>query len=186
MVDQFNVSVLTIKKYVDIACNVLVHKDKLSSKYSSIPSYQHLRNIIACFEEITSIFNICGVIDGTHIPFANLPLKKITLAIGEILNRKKIHKIVLQVVWCKRNCFAMFVLTNLDGLTMVENSRSLAYRPTTSILLDHPSTLKKYKKHLNRDFSYKFLVNIFIRMYRFWNFNNNKNIFCFDVPNHCI
>jgi hypothetical protein len=93
---------------------------------------------------------------------------------------------VLQVVWCKRNCFAMFVLTNLDGLTMVENSRSLAYRPTTSILLDHPSTLKKYKKHLNRDFSYKFLVNIFIRMYRFWNFNNNKNIFCFDVPNHCI
>jgi hypothetical protein len=129
MVDQFNVSVLTIKKYVDIAYNVLIHKDKLFSKYVSIPSYQHLKNNIACFEEITSLFSICGVIDGTHIPFANLSFKKITLAIGDFFNRQKIHKIVLQVVCCKRNCFAMFVLTNLDGLTMVENSRNLAYRP---------------------------------------------------------
>jgi hypothetical protein len=167
MVDQFNVSVLTIKKNVDIAYNVLIHKDKLSNKYISIPSFQHLKNIIACFEEITSLFNICGVIDGTHIPFANLPLKTITLAIGVFFNRKKIHKIVLQVVSCKRNYFGMFVLTNLDGWTMVENSRSLTYRPKVSILLDHPSTLEKYKKHLSRDFRYKFLVNIFIRMYRF-------------------
>jgi hypothetical protein len=94
MVDQFNVSVLTIKTYVDIAYNVLIHKDKLSNKYISIPYYQHLRNIIACFEEITSLFSICGVIDGTHIPFANLPLKKITLAIGDFFNGKKNHKIV--------------------------------------------------------------------------------------------
>jgi hypothetical protein len=98
MVDQFNVSVLTIKKYVHIAYNVLIHKDKLFTKYISIFSYQNLRNIIACFEKITSLFSICGVIDGTHIPFANLPFKKIILAIGEFFNRKKIHKIVLQVV----------------------------------------------------------------------------------------
>jgi hypothetical protein len=72
---------------------VLIQIDKLSSKYISIPSYQHLMNIIACFEDITSIFNICRVIDGIHIPFANLPLKKITLAIGDFFNRKKFHKI---------------------------------------------------------------------------------------------
>jgi hypothetical protein len=71
MVDQFNVSVLTIKKYVDIAYNVLIHTDKLSNKYISIPYYQHLRNIIACFEEITSLFSICGIIDGTLVKYSS-------------------------------------------------------------------------------------------------------------------
>jgi hypothetical protein len=31
-----------------------------------------------------------------------------------------------------------------------------------------------------------FLMNTFIRLHRFWNFNKLKNIFYFDVPNHCI
>jgi len=31
-----------------------------------------------------------------------------------------------------------------------------------------------------------FLMNTFIRLHRFWNFNKIKNILYFDVPNHCI
>ncbi len=46
MVDRFNVGGSTIKKYVDIVCDVLTDKDKLFSKYINIPSCQHLKDII--------------------------------------------------------------------------------------------------------------------------------------------
>jgi hypothetical protein len=85
MVDQFNVAALTIKKYVDIVCNVLIDKDKLFIKYINIP-LGHLKDIIAHFENLTSIPNICGAINGTHIFLANLPSKKVRLVIN-----KKIH-----------------------------------------------------------------------------------------------
>ncbi len=98
MADRFNVSASTIRKYVDIVCDVLIDKDKLFSKYISILLGQSLKDIIARFENLTCVPNICGVIDGIHIPLADLPSKKITLAIGEFFNRKKFHSIVLQVV----------------------------------------------------------------------------------------
>jgi hypothetical protein len=42
------------------------------------------------FHELTSLPNICGSIDGTHIPSANLPSKKVTLAQSDFFNIKQI------------------------------------------------------------------------------------------------
>jgi hypothetical protein len=59
---------------------------------------------MTCFENLTSIPNICGVmiIDGIHIPFANLLSKRVTLVVGVFFNKKKFHSIVLQIV-CDAN-----------------------------------------------------------------------------------
>ncbi len=73
----------TIRKYVDIVYDVLIDKDKLFNKYINIPSGQCLKNIIAHFEHLTSIPNICGAVDGTHIPLVDLSSKKVTLVIGK-------------------------------------------------------------------------------------------------------
>jgi len=88
----------TIKKYVDIVCSVLIDKDNLFGKYTTILLGQHLKDIIVHFENLIGIPNICGTIDGIHIPLVDLPNKKITLVIGDFFNRKKFHNIVLQVV----------------------------------------------------------------------------------------
>ncbi len=45
--------------------------------------------------------------------------------------------------------------------------------------------LKNQRKHLNEHFHF-FFWNKFIRFHRFWNLNNIKIIFYFDVVNHCI
>jgi hypothetical protein len=95
MANQFNVIASTLKKYVDIVCDVLIDKDKLFNKYIGFFSSQSLKDIITHFENLRCILNICGVIDGTHIPLVNLLRKKITLAIGDFFNRKKFHSIVL-------------------------------------------------------------------------------------------
>jgi hypothetical protein len=98
MINRFNVGASTIRKYVDIVCDVLIDKDKLFNKYISIPSGQRLKDVIVHFENLTSIPNMCGAIDGTHILLANLLNKKITLAIGDFFNKKKFHSIVLQAM----------------------------------------------------------------------------------------
>jgi hypothetical protein len=85
MADQFNVGASIIRKYVDIVYDVLIDKDKLFNKYISILLGQYLKDIITRFENLIGIPNICGVIDGTHIPLADFPSKKITLAIGDFL-----------------------------------------------------------------------------------------------------
>jgi hypothetical protein len=119
MVDRFNVGASTIRKYVDIVYNVLMDKDNLFNKYISIPSGQHLKDIIACFENLIGIPNICGVIDGTHIPLANFPSKKITVVIGDFLIGKS------SIVLCCKPCvmstksFGTIVLANLEGYMMV-------------------------------------------------------------------
>jgi hypothetical protein len=77
------VGALTIKKYVDIVYDVLIDKDKLFNKYINIPSGQCLKDIIAHFEHLKGIPNICGVIDGTHIPLVDLPSKKVMFVIGK-------------------------------------------------------------------------------------------------------
>jgi hypothetical protein len=42
------------------------------------------------------------IIDGIHIPLANLLSKKVTLVVGVFFNKKKFHSIVLEVV-CDAN-----------------------------------------------------------------------------------
>jgi hypothetical protein len=39
--------------------------------------------------------NICGAIDGTHIPLADHPNRRVTLAASDFFNKKKFHSIVL-------------------------------------------------------------------------------------------
>jgi hypothetical protein len=44
-------------------------------------------DIVACFENFTSIPNICGTIGGSHIPLANLPNKRVKLFISDVFNK---------------------------------------------------------------------------------------------------
>jgi len=83
---------------VDIVCDILTNEDKLFSKYISIPSGDYLLGIISDFESLTQLPNICGAIDGTHIPLAEIPNRRVTLAASDFFNRKKFHSIVLQGV----------------------------------------------------------------------------------------
>jgi hypothetical protein len=43
----------------------------LFGKHINIPSGQMLKDIIACFEIFIGLFNICEVIDKTHIPLVD-------------------------------------------------------------------------------------------------------------------
>jgi hypothetical protein len=70
----------------------------LINKYVNIPSSQRFKNIVACFENLTSIPNICGTIDGIHILVTNFLSKKATLVVGHFFNKKKFHNIVLQAM----------------------------------------------------------------------------------------
>lgn len=68
MVDCFNVGGSTIKKYVDMICDVFNNRFFFCNKYINIPIGNQLRLIIQEFHELTSLPNICESIDGTHIP----------------------------------------------------------------------------------------------------------------------
>ncbi len=68
------------------------------NKYINIPSSQRFKDIVACFENLTTIPNICGTIDRIHILVTNFLSKKATFAIGDFFNRKKLHNIVLQAM----------------------------------------------------------------------------------------
>ena len=109
MADRFKVGASTIRKYVDIVCDILSNREKLFSHYIVIPNGDHLYGIINDFEELTALLNICGTIDGTHIPLAEHPSKRIILAESDFYNRKKYHSIVLQRVCSSKKIFGMFV-----------------------------------------------------------------------------
>ena len=51
MVDRFKVGASTIKKYVNIVCNILTDREKLFDHYIPIPSRDHLQGIINDFEK---------------------------------------------------------------------------------------------------------------------------------------
>ena len=102
MVDRFKVGASTIRKYVDIVCNILTDREKLFSHYIIIPSEDLLHKIINDFQELTCLLNICGAIDGTHISLAS---KRITLVESDFYNRKIFHSIVLQRICDSKNIF---------------------------------------------------------------------------------
>jgi len=66
-----------------------------------------LFNIIERICDITGLQQICGVIDGTHIPSNAKPNKQITSLVAYFYNRKRFHIIVLQVV-CKMKIWALW------------------------------------------------------------------------------
>jgi hypothetical protein len=67
------------------------------------------------------------IIDGTHIPLADLPNKRVTFAIGDFFNRTKFHNIVLKAMCDETKSFGTFMLANLEGYIMVGNSKGIAY-----------------------------------------------------------
>jgi hypothetical protein len=67
-----------------------------------------LQDIIEDFRDITGLPNICGAIDGTHIPLADRQNRRVTLAANDFSNRKKFHSIVLQA-----NCDANKIFWNV-------------------------------------------------------------------------
>ncbi len=86
-----------------------------------------MKDIITRFQNLTSTPNICGAIDGTHIPLVDLPSKRVTLVVGDFSTGK--NSIVL---WCKlcvmqTKSFGTFVLGNLKGYMMMGSSRGVAY-----------------------------------------------------------
>ncbi len=117
----------TIKKYVDIVCDVLIDKDKLFSKYINIPSCQCLRDIITCFENFTCILNICEAIDGIHILLVDLSSERVTLASVDFFNRKNIPYYCVASYVMQTKSFRTFVSANFKGYMMVGSSRGVAY-----------------------------------------------------------
>ena len=109
MTDRFKVEASTIRKYVDIVCDILIDREKLFSHYIAIPSGDRLHRIINDFEELIGLSNICGAIDGTHIPFAERPSKGITLVESDFYNRKKFIPLFCKEFAIPRRFFGMFV-----------------------------------------------------------------------------
>jgi hypothetical protein len=71
----YGISAFIIRKYTYIIYDVLSNGDKLFLIYVHTPTRDQLFNIIERFRDITSLQQICGVIDGTHIPLSEKPNK---------------------------------------------------------------------------------------------------------------
>ena len=65
---RFNIGASTIRKYMRIVLDALVFRDKLFGKYISVSSGAHLDRVIAGYIQSCGLSNVCGSIDGSHIP----------------------------------------------------------------------------------------------------------------------
>jgi hypothetical protein len=92
--NRFDVCASIVCNYVDIVCDVLCNKDKLFDKYIKTPTRNCLLHIVQQFENLTILPNICGAIDGTHIPLVDRPNRKYIIAVVDCYNRKRFHNIV--------------------------------------------------------------------------------------------
>jgi hypothetical protein len=90
----------------------LSNGDKLFLVYVHIPIGDQLFNIIERFCDITSLQQICCVIDGTHIPLSAKPNKQITSSVVDFYNRKRFHSIMLQAMCDCDIFFGMHALVN--------------------------------------------------------------------------
>jgi hypothetical protein len=57
-----------------------------------------LENIISKFKALAGLQNVTNTINGTHIPLGDRPNHRVTLVVGDFLNMKKNHSIVLEGV----------------------------------------------------------------------------------------
>jgi hypothetical protein len=60
--------------------------------------------------------NICGAIDGTPVPLADRPNRRVTLVTSDFFNRKKFHSIVLQGVCDANKIFWNVCVGQLGGV----------------------------------------------------------------------
>ena len=74
MNDLYGCGASTIRKYIDIVCGVLSSHDRgLFITYIHTPTRDRLLDIMKRFRNSMGLPNICGAIDGTHIPLARRP-----------------------------------------------------------------------------------------------------------------
>jgi hypothetical protein len=70
----------------------------LFERYIHAPRGHRLADIIRWFRDITSLPNVVGTIDGTHIPLTQRPSIHLTPMPSDFFNRKKFHSIFVQAV----------------------------------------------------------------------------------------
>ncbi|KAG6543027.1 hypothetical protein Mapa_015523 [Marchantia paleacea] len=92
----YNVGPSTVTEYTKQITDILASKNKLYSKFVSIPTGTKLANNIAKFQNLTNIPNICGAIDGTHIKLWRKPRLQDTPKF--YWNNKKFYSVLLQGV----------------------------------------------------------------------------------------
>jgi hypothetical protein len=86
-----------------------------------------LENIISSFKALPGLRNATNAINGTHIPLADHPNHKVTLAVGDFFNMKKIHSVVLQGVCDVDKIFWNVCASQPRELHDGSSSRCLAY-----------------------------------------------------------
>jgi hypothetical protein len=98
MQDLYGCGASIIRKYTMRICRVLSSREGLFSVYIHTPTGDRLQDIIEKFRDITGVPNICGAIDGTHIPLLTRPDAHITPISADFFNCKKFHSVLLQAV----------------------------------------------------------------------------------------
>jgi hypothetical protein len=59
------------------------------------PTCERFRFVIKKFKDIIGIQQICGVVDGTHVPLSYRPNMRITIVASEHYNRKHVMNIAM-------------------------------------------------------------------------------------------
>jgi hypothetical protein len=99
MNDLYGCGASTIRKYTIIVCGILSTRDRgLFSTYIHAPTGERLHDIMKKFRNVTGLSNVCGSIDGTHIPLSRLLSVHLTPMAADFFNRNKFHSVVLQGV----------------------------------------------------------------------------------------
>ena len=94
--DLYGYGASTICKYTDIVCRVLSSRDRgLFITYIYTPVGDRLHDIMERFRNSMRLPNICGAIDGIHIPLARRPRSDLTSMVSDFFNMKKFHNVVL-------------------------------------------------------------------------------------------
>jgi hypothetical protein len=123
---KLQIAASTLRKYIDILCNILNDRDKLFSTCISNPSRDRLQAIIEDFRDITGLPNICGAIDGTHIPLTDRPNRRVTLAASDFFNRKNSIVLFCRVFVIQTKYSRIYVLDNMEEYMIKGNSKSQA------------------------------------------------------------
>ena len=111
-----------IRKYALIVCKVLSSQDGLFGRYIYAFTRHKLHDTIRKFHDITSLPNVMGAIDGTHISLSYKPQWDVTPMSCDFFNKKKFHSVLLQAVCnSERFFFGMIVHDNRVEYMMLRN-----------------------------------------------------------------
>ena len=88
----------TIRKYMFVVCKVLSPHDGLFKRYMHTPIGHRLTDTIRKFCDKTSLPNVLGAIDGTHIHFSSKPQRGLTPMPCDFFSRKNVHNVLLQAM----------------------------------------------------------------------------------------